>query len=63
MPAADRRATSLTMGRQLLDEARALGINVSRATEAGLEAALKQARAEAWRRENAAAFADYNTYV
>jgi antitoxin CcdA len=63
MPAAPRRATSLTMDRQLLDEARALGVNVSRAAEAGVEAALKQARTEAWKRENAGAFADYNAYI
>jgi antitoxin CcdA len=63
MPAANRRATSLTMDRQLLDEARALGVNISRAAEAGVEAALKEARATAWKRENADALADFNTYI
>lgn len=63
MPTPNRRATSLTMDSQLLDDARALGVNVSRAAEAGLTAALKTARAEAWKRENADAIAYWNTYI
>ena len=63
MPASNRRATSLTMDRQLLDDARALGVNVSRAAEAGLTRALKEAREAAWKRENAGAFAYWNAYV
>ena len=63
MPAPNRRATSLTMDRQLLDDARALGVNISRAAEAGLTRALKEAREVAWKRENADAIAYWNTYV
>ena len=63
MPAPNRRATSLTMDRQLLDDARELGVNVSRAAEAGLTAALKEAREAAWKRENADAIAYWNTYI
>lgn len=63
MPAPNRRATSLTMDRQLLDDARALGVNISRAAEAGLTAALKEAREAAWKRENAGAITYWNTYV
>lgn len=63
MPAPNRRATSLPMDRQLLDDARALGVNVSRAAEAGLTAALKEAREAAWKRENAGAIAFWNTYI
>ena len=63
MPAPSRRATSLTMDRQLLDDARALGVNVSRAAEAGVATALKQARTEAWKRENAGAISDFNAYI
>lgn len=58
MPA--RRSTSMTLDAALLDEARALGINISRAAEAGLVAAVKQARREAWQRENAEAIAATN---
>jgi antitoxin CcdA len=63
MPSANRRATSMTMDSQLLDDARALGVNVSRAAEAGLTMALKEAREAAWKRDNAAAIAYWNTYV
>jgi antitoxin CcdA len=63
MPAANRRATSMTMDSQLLDDARALGVNVSRAAEAGLTMALKEAREAAWKRDNADAIAYWNTYV
>ena len=58
-----RRSTSLTLDRRLLDEAKALGVNVSRAAEAGVAEALRAARARAWREENAAALADYNRFI
>ena len=61
MPAPNRRATSLTMDRQLLDDAPDMGI--SRAAEARLTAAVKTARAEAWKRDNADAIAYWNKYV
>lgn len=61
MPA--RRATSMTMDAALLDEAKALGVNISRAAEQGVAAALKTARAEAWKRENAEAIAETNAWV
>jgi antitoxin CcdA len=63
MPGSPRRATSLTLDRAMLDEARALGVNVSRAAEQGLAAALKAARSEAWKRENAEAIASYNAFI
>ena len=62
MPAT-RRATSMTLDAALLDEAKALGVNVSRAAEQGVAAALKAARAEAWKRENAEAIKNYNTWI
>lgn len=61
MPA--RRATSMTLDAALLDEAKALGVNISRAAEQGVAAALKTARAEAWKRENAEAIRSWNDYV
>ena len=62
-PAAVRRSTSLTLDRALLDEARALGVNVSRAAEAGVHEAVRAARTAAWRHENAEAIAEYNAWV
>ena len=58
-----RRATSMTLDAALLDEARALGVNLSRAAEEGIAARTKAARAEAWQRENAEAIAATNAYV
>ena len=58
-----RRATSMTLDATLLDEARALGVNLSRAAEEGIAAHTKAARAEAWQRENAEAIQNYNEYI
>ena len=58
-----RKATNLSLDPGLLAEARALGLNVSRAAEAGLAAAVHAARTEAWRRENAAAIASSNAFA
>lgn len=58
-----RRATSLTLDRDLLDEAKTLGVNVSRAAEEGLAVALKAERARRWKEENAEAIREYNEFV
>ena len=58
-----RRATSMTLDAALLDEARALGVNLSRAAEEGIAARTKAARAEAWQRDNAEAITNYNDYI
>ena len=63
MPQARRRSTSLTLDRQLLDEARDFGVNVSRAAEEGVSLAVQAARARRWREENAAAMDDYNGFI
>ena len=44
-------------------EAKALGVNLSQAAEAGLAAAVKTAREETWRRDNAAALGSSNAWV
>ena len=58
-----RRSTSVSMDRDLLDEAKALGVNISRSAEAGIAAAVRKARGERWREENAAAFDSANKWV
>ena len=63
MTAAARKATNLSLDPGLLSEARDLGVNVSRAAEAGLREAVRAAKAEAWRRENAEAIASANAWV
>ena len=62
MPAT-RRATSMTLDAALLDEARALGVNLSRAAEEGLLAAVKAERKRRWAKENAEFIRDYNDWI
>ncbi len=59
----DRRSTSLTLDRGLLDEAKELGVNISRAAEAGVLAAVKAERARRWKIDNAEAVAAYNKWI
>jgi antitoxin CcdA len=58
-----KRSTSMTLDRTVLEEARQLGINVSRAAEDGVIAAIRAERARLWKQENAEAIADYNAFV
>jgi antitoxin CcdA len=57
MPAAAKRKTSLSLDADLLDEAQALGLNVSALSNAALAVAVRDARRKAWLEENAEAFA------
>jgi antitoxin CcdA len=58
-----RKSTNVTLSVGLVTEAKALGINVSKAAEAGIEAAVAVGRQKRWITENAAALASSNTYV
>ena len=58
-----RKPVNLSLDPELMAEARDLGVNASRAAEAGLRAAVAAARAEAWRRDNAAALESSNDWV
>ncbi|MBU9696222.1 type II toxin-antitoxin system CcdA family antitoxin [Rhodobacteraceae bacterium HSP-20] len=60
---ATRRATSMTLDAALLDEARALGVNLSRAAEEGILARVRAERARRWKDENAEAVAAYNRWI
>lgn len=62
MPAT-RRATSMTLDAALLDEARALGVNLSRAAEEGILAKVRTERARRWKEENAEFIRDYNDWI
>ncbi len=58
-----RRPTNLSLDSALLNEAKALGINISRSAEAGIEEAVKLHKQEKWLKENAKALASSNAYV
>ena len=57
-----RKSTNLSLAADLVEEAKSLDINLSRACEAGLEAALKEERKRRWREENSAAIEASNAY-
>ena len=58
-----RRATSMTLDAALLDEARPLGVNLSRAAEEGLLIAVKAERKRRWAEDNAEFIRDYNEWI
>ncbi len=57
MNTATRRKTSLTLDAAALDDARALGLNVSAVADKALRQAVAEARQKQWLAENADAFA------
>lgn len=58
-----RHRVNLTLDAELVDTARQMKLNLSRAAENGLERAIAAARAEEWKKENAAAIAAYNARI
>lgn len=62
MPAA-RRATNLSIETVVLEEARALNINLSGAAQAGIRSAISAEKARKWKEENAEAIRSSNEYV
>ena len=58
-PSDRRRPTNVSLDVALLEAAREKGLNISRASEAGLRAEL----ARRWREDNAQAVEAYNAYV
>jgi antitoxin CcdA len=58
-----RQRLNLTLSGPLVEEAKALGLNLSRACETGLEAAVAAERARRWQEENRAFFESYNATV
>jgi antitoxin CcdA len=62
-PEATRRPINVSLNEALVAEAKALGINISRAAESGLEQAVKNARDAKWLEENRAAIEAHNAWV
>ncbi|MDP2787157.1 MAG: type II toxin-antitoxin system CcdA family antitoxin [Pseudomonadota bacterium] len=58
-----KKPTNLSLRIDLLEEARALGINLSQALEKALEVEVKKAKEKAWLGENRAAIEAYNHHV
>ncbi|HQT25906.1 MAG TPA: type II toxin-antitoxin system CcdA family antitoxin [Burkholderiales bacterium] len=58
-----RKATNITLGEGLLNEARSLNINISQAAEAGLARAVAEKRAALWVEANRTALESSNRFV
>ncbi|HJQ61033.1 MAG TPA: type II toxin-antitoxin system CcdA family antitoxin [Vineibacter sp.] len=58
-----RQRLNLTLSGALVEEAKSLGLNLSRACESGLEAAVAAERARRWQAENRAFLDWYNAKV
>ena len=62
-PSRVRRATNISLDADDVAEAKALGINVSRACETGLKAEIRRVADARWVEENRAAFEASNRWV
>jgi antitoxin CcdA len=62
-PVSPRRATNVSLPVDLVEEARAFDISISRACEAGLAAEVKKARETQWIEENWDAIQSWNAWV
>jgi len=58
-----RKATNLSLDSALLHEARSLRVNLSRAAEQGIRAAVARSREQEWQDQNRAALQSSNDYV
>lgn len=58
-----RKPTNISLDSDLLEEAKALGVNISRACERGLAEQVSEARAEYWLKENEQALESSNLFV
>lgn len=58
-----RRATNVSLDAVLIEGAKELGINVSRACEEGLARRVKAERERRWQEDNRAAIDGYNAWI
>jgi antitoxin CcdA len=58
-----RRPTNVSLDSRLVEEAKELGINVSRASEEGVAREVKAERERRFKEENREAFEEWNSYV
>lgn len=62
-PKISRKSTNVSLPADLVADAKEFGLNLSRACEAGLEAALKEERKRRWQAENAVAIDAWNEWT
>ena len=57
-----RKAANLSIDADLLAEAKALSVNISRAAEAGISEAVRKEKERLWKEENREAIEGWNRY-
>ena len=62
-PKSLRKAVNLSASKELLDEARKLGVNLSRLFEEALAARLRESRMRRWQEENREAIEAFSRYI
>ncbi|MCA0011460.1 type II toxin-antitoxin system CcdA family antitoxin [Mesorhizobium sp. B292B1B] len=62
-PKAPRTSVNTSIDSQLIKDAKALGINISRAAEAGIAKAIAAEKTRRWQEENKEAIESSNEYV
>lgn len=62
-PSSRKRATNVSLDAALLSEAKALGVNISRACDRGLALQIAEERGKRWLKENKTALESSNAYV
>ena len=62
MEHAPKQRVNVTISSDLLEKAKAAGLNLSQASEAGISAALRKQLEQQWKEENAEAIAAYNAW-
>ena len=60
---AKKTSANLSINASLIEEAKASGINLSEAAEAGISTALKDERERRWKERNREAIEDHNRWV
>ena len=60
---ANRQRVTTTVRQDVMSDAQALGINISRAAEAGIQAALKAEQSRRWLADNADAIRAHNERI
>ena len=62
-PRPQRKATNLSIDQNLIAEAKALDLNVSRLAEEGIAAAVREEKNRRWKEENQEAIESWNEWV
>lgn len=62
-PKAQRKSVNTSIDSRLIEDAKALGINISRAAEEGIAKAISAEKTRRWQEENREAIESSNNYV